>query len=163
MVACLTAYFKHVSGRTLGFIDGALSSYSALGIYLFPYLSLHKPLLLIVFLLTAAIVLYECLFIYIDVQILHATWHAINYAACLCAFIMLLCSAGYIPLTSSDITLAVGESDTLETNGDFILVNLMNNGGAEIPKPYKVTVLTGSSLTYKDDFGTSHSFTKIKQ
>lgn len=51
----------------------------------------------------------------------------------------------------------------LETNGDFILVNLMNNGGAEIPKSYKVTVLTGSSLTYKDDFGTIHSFTKIKQ
>lgn len=51
----------------------------------------------------------------------------------------------------------------LDPNGNFILVNLMNNGGAEIPKPYKVTVLTGSSLTYKDDFGTFHSFTKIKQ
>ena len=51
----------------------------------------------------------------------------------------------------------------LETNGDFIYVNFMNNGGADIPKSYKVTVLTGSSLTYKDDFGTTHSFTKIKQ
>ena len=51
----------------------------------------------------------------------------------------------------------------LETNGDFIYVNFMNNGGADIPKPYKVTVLTGSSLTYKDDFGTTHSFTKVKQ
>ena len=51
----------------------------------------------------------------------------------------------------------------LETNGDFIYVNFMNNGGADIPKSYKVTVLTGSSLTYKDDFGTTHSFTKVKQ
>ena len=39
----------------------------------------------------------------------------------------------------------------------------MNNGGADIPKTYKVTVLTGFSLTYKDDFGTVHSFTKVKQ
>ena len=51
----------------------------------------------------------------------------------------------------------------LETNGDFIYVNFMNNGGADIPKSYKVTVLTGSSLTYKDDFGTTHSFTQVKQ
>jgi len=51
----------------------------------------------------------------------------------------------------------------LETNGDFIYVNLMNNGGAEIPKTYKVTVLTGTSLTFKDDFGTTHTFTKVKQ
>ena len=51
----------------------------------------------------------------------------------------------------------------LEPNGDFIYVNFMNNGGADIPKSYKVTVLTGFSLTYKDDFGTVHSFTKVKQ
>ena len=51
----------------------------------------------------------------------------------------------------------------LETNGDFIYVNFMNNGGADIPKTYKVTVLTRTSLIYKDDFGTTHSFTKVKQ
>ena len=51
----------------------------------------------------------------------------------------------------------------LEPNGDFIYVNFMNNGAAGIPKTYKVTVLTGSSLTYKGDFGTTHSFTKVKQ
>ena len=51
----------------------------------------------------------------------------------------------------------------LEPNGDFIYVNFMNNGAAGIPKSYKVTVLTGFSLTYKDDFGTVHSFTKVKQ
>lgn len=51
----------------------------------------------------------------------------------------------------------------LDPNGNFLLSHLMNNGGAEIPKPYKVTVLTGSSLTYKDDFGTTHSFAKVKQ
>ena len=48
----------------------------------------------------------------------------------------------------------------LEPNGDFIYVNFMNNGGADIPKSYKVTVLTGSSLTYKDDFGNTYSFSK---
>ena len=51
----------------------------------------------------------------------------------------------------------------LDPNGNFLLGHLMNNDGAVIPKPYKVTVLTGSSLTYKDDFGMTHSFTKIKQ
>ena len=51
----------------------------------------------------------------------------------------------------------------LDPNGNFLLGHLMNNDGAVIPKPYKVTVLTGSSLTYKDDFGTTHSFTKVKQ
>ena len=51
----------------------------------------------------------------------------------------------------------------LDPNGNFLLGHLMNNDGAVIPKPYKVTILTGSSLTYKDDFGTTHSFTKIKQ
>ena len=51
----------------------------------------------------------------------------------------------------------------LDPNSNFLLGHLMNNDGAVIPKPYKVTVLTGSSLTYKDDFGMTHSFTKIKQ
>lgn len=51
----------------------------------------------------------------------------------------------------------------LDPNGNFLLGHLMNNDGAVIPKSYKVTVLTGSSLTYKDDFGTPHSFTKVKQ
>ena len=51
----------------------------------------------------------------------------------------------------------------LDPNGNFLLGHLMNNDGAVIPKPYKVTILTGSSLTYKDDFGMTHSFTKIKQ
>ena len=35
----------------------------------------------------------------------------------------------------------------LDPNGNFLLGHLMNNDGAVIPKPYKVTVLTGSSLT----------------
>jgi len=50
----------------------------------------------------------------------------------------------------------------LESNGDLTLVNFMNNGGADIPKTYTVTVLTGTALTYKDDFGTTHQFTKVK-
>lgn len=48
----------------------------------------------------------------------------------------------------------------LESNGDLIKVNYMHNGGADIPKTYKVTVLTNTSLSYKDDFGTTHQFTK---
>lgn len=36
-------------------------------------------------------------------------------------------------------------------------------GGELVPKYYKVTTLTSSSLTYKDDFGKTFSFSKVKE
>lgn len=50
----------------------------------------------------------------------------------------------------------------LATNGELTIINLMHNGGAEVVKSYTVTVLTNSSLTFKDSFGKTHSFTRIK-
>ena len=50
----------------------------------------------------------------------------------------------------------------LEPNGELTIINLMHNGGADIPKTYTVTVLTSTNLTFKDGFGVSHSYTKVK-
>ncbi len=44
---------------------------------------------------------------------------------------------------------------------DLTEIHLMDNGGAEIPKIYVVTKLTDTTLQYKDDFGTTHSFDKV--
>lgn len=39
--------------------------------------------------------------------------------------------------------------------------HFMSEGWAEIPKTYTITTLTASTLTYKDDFGNYHTFTRI--
>lgn len=51
----------------------------------------------------------------------------------------------------------------LATNGDLTIINLMHNGGADIPKTYTVTTLTNTDLSFKDSFGKIHSFTKVKK
>ena len=40
-------------------------------------------------------------------------------------------------------------------------IHLMESSGAKIPKIYTITILTSTSLRYKDDFGKSFSFTKV--
>ena len=44
---------------------------------------------------------------------------------------------------------------------DLTQIHLMENGGAEIPKVYTVTSLTTSELVYKDDYGTTHYYSKV--
>lgn len=45
---------------------------------------------------------------------------------------------------------------------DLTQIHLMDNQGAEIPKIYTVTLLTGTTLQYKDSFNKQYSFTKVK-
>lgn len=44
---------------------------------------------------------------------------------------------------------------------DLTEIHLMDNGAAEQPKVYVVTKLTDTELHYKDDFGRTHSFSKV--
>lgn len=44
---------------------------------------------------------------------------------------------------------------------DLTEIHLMDNGGAEIPKIFTVTKLTGSELQYKDDYKKTHSYQKV--
>ena len=45
---------------------------------------------------------------------------------------------------------------------DLTYIHLMTNGGADIPKVYKVSSLTSTKLAYKDDVK-SYSFTKVNR
>lgn len=48
----------------------------------------------------------------------------------------------------------------LEREGDFTYINMMTNKGADVPKSYKMVVLTSSKMTFEDDMKTKRSFTK---
>ena len=50
-----------------------------------------------------------------------------------------------------------------ETNGNLTEIHLMDNGGAEIPKVYIVTVLTDTQLSYYEKEQKSNKFTFSKQ
>ena len=45
---------------------------------------------------------------------------------------------------------------------DLTYIHLMTNGGADIPKVYKVTTLTSTKLVYKDE-NNSYSFSKVNR
>lgn len=51
----------------------------------------------------------------------------------------------------------------LLSSGELTIINLMHNGGAGIPKTYTITLLTNTDLSFKDNFGQIHSFTKVKK
>ena len=48
----------------------------------------------------------------------------------------------------------------LEVDGDFTYINMMTNKGADVPKSYKMVILTSSKMTFEDDLKTKRSFTK---
>lgn len=50
---------------------------------------------------------------------------------------------------------------TLES-AELTHIHIMETGGSGLPKIYTVTELTETSLKYKDDFGKTYSFVKIK-
>jgi len=63
--------------------------------------------------------------------------------------------------TSDDITEAEAQSFTWTlVKSELTHIHIMEVGG-NVPKVYTVTELTATSLKYKDDFGTSYSFTKL--
>ncbi len=62
--------------------------------------------------------------------------------------------------TSDDVTEAEAQKFTWTlVKSELTHVHIMEVGG-NVPKVYTVTTLTSTSLKYKDDFGTSYSFTK---
>ena len=61
-------------------------------------------------------------------------------------------------------------NEELHGNGWFIwrisgkqleFYHFMSEGWSTVPKTYTITTLTSDQLTYKDDFGNYHSFTRI--
>jgi hypothetical protein len=61
----------------------------------------------------------------------------------------------------------ISESEAQEftwtlVNSDLTHIHIMESGGSGVPKIYKVTKLTASTLTYKDDFGNSFTFSKVE-
>ena len=65
--------------------------------------------------------------------------------------------------TSDGMTEADAQSFTwtLEKS-DLTQIHIMEIGGT-VPKYYTVTELTSTKLKYKDDFGVTHSFTKVSK
>lgn len=47
------------------------------------------------------------------------------------------------------------------TNDNLVQIHIMEMGG-EIPKSYYVTTLTSSTLSYHDDYGVTHTFSKVQ-
>lgn len=65
--------------------------------------------------------------------------------------------------TSDDVTEAEAQSFTWTLiSSDLTHIYTLEIGG-NVPKVYKVTKLTSSTLTYEDDFGTSYTFIKISK
>lgn len=48
----------------------------------------------------------------------------------------------------------------LDTSNELIQIHLMDNGGADVPKIYKVLNLTASELQYKDQYGKTYYWSK---
>ena len=62
--------------------------------------------------------------------------------------------------TADDVTEAEAQSFTWTlVKSELTHIHILETGGS-VPKVYTVTTLTATSLKYKDDFGTSYSFTK---
>lgn len=62
--------------------------------------------------------------------------------------------------TADDVTEAEAQSFTWTlVKSELTHIHILETGGS-VPKVYTVTTLTSTSLKYKDDFGTTYSFTK---
>ncbi|MBN1990485.1 MAG: hypothetical protein JW783_13865 [Bacteroidales bacterium] len=65
--------------------------------------------------------------------------------------------------TSEDVNEEDGQPFTWTlVQADLTHIHIMTVGG-NVPKYYKVTELTASTLKYEDDFGVSYSFIKVTQ
>jgi hypothetical protein len=63
--------------------------------------------------------------------------------------------------TSDDVTEEEAQSFTWSlVKEELTHIHILEVGGS-VPKVYKVTELTASSLKYQDDFGTTFAFTKV--
>lgn len=65
--------------------------------------------------------------------------------------------------TSEDVTEDEGQEFTWTlVSSDLTHIHIMESSKSGVPKSYTVTELTESSLKYKDDFGKTYAFVKIK-
>ena len=64
--------------------------------------------------------------------------------------------------TADDVTEAEAQAFTWELVGaDLTQIHIMEMGG-NIPKVYEVKQLDDTTLSYKDDYGKTHNFTRVK-
>lgn len=65
--------------------------------------------------------------------------------------------------TADDVKESEGKKFTWTlVKEDLTHIHIMDSGEAEVPKVYTVTELSATTLSYKDDFGNSHTYTKVK-
>lgn len=70
---------------------------------------------------------------------------------------------GYTWDTADDITEAEAQQFTWTLEGDDLTqIHIMEMGGS-VPKAYTLTNLTETTLSYEDDFGKSHTFSRVNQ
>lgn len=64
--------------------------------------------------------------------------------------------------TSDDVTEAEAKhfSWTL-TDDQLVRIDSMENGQAVVPETFTITKLTSTTLAYKDDYGSTYTFTRI--
>lgn len=64
--------------------------------------------------------------------------------------------------TADDVTEAEAQEFTWTlVNDELTHIHILELGGTGVPKVYTVTELTATTLQYEDDFGVSHSFSKV--
>lgn len=68
---------------------------------------------------------------------------------------------GYTWDTADDVTEAEAQKFTWTLEGDDLTQIHIMEMGASVPKVYTVTNLTETELSYKDEYGKTHSFTKV--
>ncbi|MGC9331842.1 MAG: hypothetical protein ACP5DZ_08215 [Bacteroidales bacterium] len=69
---------------------------------------------------------------------------------------------GYTWDTADDVSEAEAQDFTWSLDEDqLVQIHIMEIGG-NIPKTYTVTRLNETNLIYKDDYGTTHNFTKVE-
>ena len=65
--------------------------------------------------------------------------------------------------TADDVTEAEAQQFTWTlVNDELTHIHILEIGGTGVPKVYTVTELTSTTLQYRDDFGASHTFTKVE-
>ncbi|MEA3448521.1 MAG: lipocalin family protein [Bacteroidota bacterium] len=70
---------------------------------------------------------------------------------------------GYTWDTSDDVSEEEAQDFTWTLDEDqLVQIHIMEIGG-NIPKTYTVTELNETNLTYKDDYGTTHNYTKVEE
>ena len=64
--------------------------------------------------------------------------------------------------TADDVTEEEAQSFTWTLDASELTHIYVLEIGGTVPKVYTVTQLTSTQLTYEDDFGTSHTFTRVE-